>query len=485
MAPCTFTEAPASVSPKSVVSVGDYDPNDMPTPEIKKQPLSRTQVLELSHSEKLCLIIIGQTVYDVTSWQHRHPGGHLTIRALCGKDATDAFNSSHDEFVKTKLLKSFYFADLEPDTKEDKVGIAFRDLTRKFEEAGLFETDYTFYYKKAVVYSMMLGLVIAGVTLSESVWVHALAGIMLGMFWQQIAFLGHDIGHNSVTRDRTTDSYWGLFVGNFLSGISIGWWKRSHNVHHIVTNSCEHDPDIQHLPIFANDEMYLKAPVFSTFFNHYLPLDNTTHFLVKFQHLLYYPVMAFARINLYVQSMTHALGIGAYSVNEVLFRRDLQILTLVGFFAWLTALTMQLPTWTSRIIFFTLAHNVAGILHVQITLSHYYMPVYSGVTYDNPENGFISTQLRHSLDIDCPLWMDWFHGGLQFQVEHHLWPKLPRHSYRTVKPILRAFCKEHGLEYNQACFFDANCALLKKLKETSKSARSFNEIFRDSLNLSG
>ena len=143
MAPCTFTEAPASVSPKSVVGVVDYDKDDMmPTPEMaKRQPLSRAQVLELSDSEKLCLIIIGQTVYDVTRWQHKHPGGHLTIRALCGKDATDAFNSSHDEFVKTKLLKGFYFADLEPDAEEDKVGIAFRDLTQKFEEAGLFETD--------------------------------------------------------------------------------------------------------------------------------------------------------------------------------------------------------------------------------------------------------------------------------------------------------------------------------------------------------
>eukprot|EP00339_Tiarina_fusa_P005170 CAMPEP_0117044088 /NCGR_PEP_ID=MMETSP0472-20121206/30583_1 /TAXON_ID=693140 ORGANISM="Tiarina fusus, Strain LIS" /NCGR_SAMPLE_ID=MMETSP0472 /ASSEMBLY_ACC=CAM_ASM_000603 /LENGTH=478 /DNA_ID=CAMNT_0004755737 /DNA_START=157 /DNA_END=1593 /DNA_ORIENTATION=- len=458
---------------------------EAPLPQKKLQPLTREQVLALSDPDKLCLIIIGQTVYDATRWQHRHPGGHLTIRALCGKDATDAFSSSHDDFVKNKMLKGFYYADLKADAKEDKVGIAFRELTRKFEEAGLYKTNYNFYYKKAVVYSLMFASVVAGVTMSESMWVHAMAGVMLGMFWQQVAFLGHDIGHNSVTRSRTLDSYWGLFVGNFLTGISIGWWKRSHNVHHIVTNSAEHDPDIQHLPIFAPSPIYLKTPIFSTFFEHYLPLDSSAHFLVKFQHFLYYPVMAFARFNLYVQSLTHATGTGAYSINEVLFRRDLQILTLAGFWVWLITLTMQLPTWPSRVLFFLLAHNVAGLLHVQILLSHYYMPIYSGITYDTHENGFVNTQLQHSLDIDCPVWMDWFHGGLQFQVEHHLWPKLPRHSYRTVKPILIAFCKEHGLEYHQETFFKANCNMISHLKETSKSARSFNQIFRDALNLSG
>jgi len=310
---------------------------------------------------------------------------------------------------------------------------------------------------------------------------------MLGIFWQQIAFIGHDLGHNSVTRCRTTDTYLAIVIANLLTGISAGWWKRSHNLHHIVTNSAEHDPDIQHLPIFAADRVYLEKPIYSTFLECYLPFGNSAHFLVKFQHLLYYPVMAFARFNLYAQSMLHATATGPYrsSSNEVFFRRDLQFLTLVGFWTWLIILTMQLPTWTSRIAFFIFSHNIAGILHVQIILSHYYMPVYSGITYDNSENGFIVTQLNHSTDIDCPTWMDWFHGGLQFQVEHHVWPKLPRHNLRTVKPILQAFCKQHGLQYHQATFYQANYLLLRQLKDTAKLTRSFNELFWDSINCSG
>jgi len=207
--------------------------------------------------------------------------------------------------------------------------------------------------------------------------------------------------------------------------------------------------------------------------------------LVRRQHWLYYPVMSVARFNLYAQSLTHALGIGMYTKPETLWRRNLQVLTLLGFWVWLTALTMMLPTWGSRFVFFMLAHNVAGILHVQITLSHFCMPSYSGVTYDNSTNGYVQTQLQGSLNIDCASWMDWFHGGLQFQVEHHLWPRVPRHRLRELKSVLMEFCKEHGLEYHQATFVRANYIMLCKLKEVAASTKNFSELFGDSLNLIG
>jgi delta8-fatty-acid desaturase len=457
------------------------------TKAAKRSALSRAEVLELADPETLCLFIVNDKIYDATKWQNSHPGGNLTIRALCGKDGTDAFMSSHPDYVKDRLLKNFFYGDLKNDEnyKDDEATIAFRELTRKIKDAGLFQTDYTFYYKKAAVFAGMFSLVLAGVLLSDRLSVHALAGIMLGLFWQQTAFVGHDLGHNAVTHNRELDSFWGLFVGNFCSGISMAWWKRSHNVHHIVTNSCEHDPDIQHLPVFAVDKFFLQNKIYSTFFNHVLPLDASAHVLVKFQHYLYYPVMAVARFNLYVQSLTHALGVGMYSRSEKIWRRDLQVPTLIAFWVWLLTLTMQLPNWTSRVVFFLLAHAVAGVLHVQITLSHFSMPAYSGVTYDNCDNGFLQTQLKGSLDVDCPPWMDWFHGGLQFQVIHHLWPKIPRHNLRTIKPMLIAFCKEHDLVYNQATFVKCNQMMLGKLKETAKHTRSFSELFGDSWNMKG
>jgi len=49
------------------------------------------------------------------------------------------------------------------------------------------------------------------------------------------------------THQWKVDNFWGLVVGNLTTGIGMGWWKRSHNVHHVCCNSIEHDPDIQHM----------------------------------------------------------------------------------------------------------------------------------------------------------------------------------------------------------------------------------------------
>jgi len=446
--------------------------------------LTRVQVREQSNADSNLLLIIKGKVYDVTNFQFVHPGGHLTLRALCGKDATESFFANHAPEI-AKRLKAKEIATLVEGDCVDEITSAYRRLTLHMEKAGLFETDYTYYYKLSARIFAMFALVVYMVLNSTDLYVHCLAGVLLGMVWQQAAFIGHDLGHNGITKNRSVDSALGLFFGNFFTGFSIGWWKRSHNVHHIVTNSIEHDPDIQHLPIFAITPKFLESKIFSTWFNNYLALNNVAHVLIKYQHWLYYPVMAFARFNLYVQSLLHACGIGVYSTGEYMWHRNAQIWTLVGFHVWMIALTIQLPTALSRVMFYVLAHNVAGVLHVQITLSHFSMPTYNGVTYDNCANGFIQTQLKTSLDIDCPEWLDWFHGGLQFQTVHHVWPRIPRHNLRKVQKLLISFCEEKHLKYNRMAFYDANVSVLSKLKETSKATKSFNEIFADSFNLIG
>jgi hypothetical protein len=140
-------------------------------------------------------------------------------------------------------------------------------------------------------------------------------------------------------------------------------------VHHVATNSCDYDPDIQHLPVFAVDPVLVTTKLFSTYANMYMPLSDITHVLVKYQHYLYYPVMAFARFNLYIQSINHALRLSFYgTAGDFIWRQNLQIASLAGFWTWLLALTLSLPSWQSRILFFLPAHIVSGILHVQITL---------------------------------------------------------------------------------------------------------------------
>jgi fatty acid desaturase len=446
--------------------------------------LTRKDVLESAHPDTLCLLIIGSDVYDCTRWQYNHPGAPFCIRALCGKDATEPFMGTHTATVM-KSLKHFHYATLE-DSKVDKITESYRELTAVLQEEKMFETDYFWYLKLFAWLASIFASVLAGVLLSDNFAVHCLAGVLLGLFWQQTAFVGHDLGHNGITHNRKYDSRLGLFFGNFCTGVGMGWWKRSHNTHHVCTNVVEDDPDIQHLPIFALHKRFLKAPVFSSFYDRYLPLSAVTHALVKYQHWTYYPVMAFARFNLYAQGILEALRVGAYANDLPKKVQKADLFFLAGFWIWLVSLVLCLPTWKSRIAFFVLAHNVAGLLHVQITLSHFAMPIYCrGDMAEDNCNNFVKEQIATGMDVDCHPWMDWFHGGLQFQVVHHLWPRVPRHNLRKLQTRLIQFCKKHEIRYHRASFFEANRQTIAKLRETAAHTDSLSEIFSDSANLNG
>ncbi len=129
---------------------------------------------------------------------------------------------------------------------------------------------------------------------------------ILGAYFQQTAFLGHDTGHNGVTHNRFWDTMYGILVGPVMTGISIGWWKDSHNTHHSVPNVIQHDPDIQHLPVFAVKPQYFNS-LYSYYHKRVMVFDGPARFLVSYQQYLFYPIMAFARFNLYAQSMIYML----------------------------------------------------------------------------------------------------------------------------------------------------------------------------------
>ena len=105
----------------------------------------------------------------------------------------------------------------------------------------------------------------------------------------------------------------GLVVGNLFTGMSVTWWKHTHETHHVTTNVISYDPDIQHLPVFAVSNKMFKnvigkgAGVFSYYWNRFMPFDSASKFLVSYQHILYLPVMSIARINLHIQSLIFTL----------------------------------------------------------------------------------------------------------------------------------------------------------------------------------
>ena len=90
------------------------------------------------------------------------------------------------------------------------------------------------------------------------------------------------------------------------------------------------------------------------------------------------------------------------------------------------------------------------MIHIQILLSHAYMPRF---TEDEQHRiGWIRYQVLGTQNVDTTWYDGWFHGGLQYQIEHHLFAGVPRHNLPKIKPWVIEFCEKHGLPYQSDPF---------------------------------
>jgi len=340
----------------------------------------------------------------------------------------------------------------------------YRALKQRIFDAGLYDCNYTAYAIEGIRYVLFFGLFYYFLQISQ----FALSGLFLGILWHQLSFTVHDAGHMGITHDFTTDTVIGIVIADFIGGLSLGWWKRSHNVHHIVTNSAEHDPDIQHLPFFAVSHEFF-ASLRSSYHDHVMSFDNpASRWLVARQQYLYYPILCLGRFNLYAQSWIYLLSSQPPAKGPAWWTRWLELAGQAAFVAWFWYGTVYLavPSGWSRFVFVMVSHVATMPLHVQITLSHFAMSTADlGVAESFPQR-----MLRTTMDVECPQWLDFVHGGLQFQAIHHLSPRIPRHNLREAQKLVMAFCRDVGIPYALYGFVDGSKEVIGRLGEVARQA---------------
>ncbi|KAL5984709.1 Delta 8 Fatty Acid Desaturase [Asimina triloba] len=429
---------------------------------MKKQSTRRISTEELrkhNRRDDLWISIQGK-VYDVTKWVKDHPGGEIPLYTLAGHDVTDAFVAHHPGSA-WKHLDAFFIAHLQ-DYRVSDVSKDYRRLVSDFSRLGYFHKKGHGAAFSLAAMALLFSCSLYGVLACHSVFAHFCSGLLMGFLWIQSGWVGHDSGHYQVMANAGFNRLVQIVAGNCLAGISMGWWKRNHNAHHIACNSLDFDPDLQHIPMFAVSSKLFDS-LTSYFYERQMNFDRIARFLVSHQHWTFYPVMCFARINLFAQSIVLLLS------KKRVPGRGLEILGILVFWVWFPLLVSCLPSWGERVMFVVASFSVTGIQHVQFCLNHFSTTVYVGPPTGND---WFEKQTMGTLDICCPSWMDWFHGGLQFQVEHHLFPRLPRCHFRKVVPLVRDLCKKHNLPYTNLSFWDANVQTILTLRTAALQARN-------------
>lgn len=377
-------------------------------------------------------------------------------------DPQDLAENYDNELVRRDLSS---LPSLDADTQE-WLSREYNKMHQEIIEAGLYQCNYMRYFKEflriSVLFCISFYLLFRR---DQKFW----SAIFMGAAWQQLVFIAHDAGHISITHNYQIDNIIGMIIASWVGGLSLGWWKRNHNVHHLVTNDPIHDPDIQHLPFFAVSTR-LFHNIYSTYYEKFLWFDKVAQKMVPIQRFLYYPILAFGRFNLYRLSWVHVLFGQGPRRGKAAWFRYFELAGLIFFNYWFFYLIVgcSLRTGKERFQYVMVSHITTMLVHVQITLSHFAMSTSDlGVS-----EGFPMRQLRTSMDVDCARWLDFLHGGLQFQVVHHLFPRLPRHNLRDAQVYVIKFCEKVGLTYSIYGFKKGNDVVLGKLEEIAQQAKT-------------
>ncbi|MCJ1288212.1 hypothetical protein MMC26_007567 [Xylographa opegraphella] len=401
----------------------------------------------------------------------------LTGRPLIKDQTRDAFTLQTMQDELQRDLENYPSLDA---VTQRNITEKYQALHQRVKDEGYYDCRYIEYGKEFVRYTLLFVLFLVCL---RAEW-YMTSAVFLALFWQQTMFTAHDAGHRGITHNFVIDTLVGLFIADFCCGLSLGWWKSSHNVHHLVTNSPvsfniaqhrrpdfgtnpsqEHDPDIQNCPMFVTGPTFFKS-VRSSYYDFTFAWTAAADFLVRYQQYTYYPTMFIARFNLYLLSWLHLLSPRSQNLGSASWTRSAEIGFMLCYwylFGYLL-LWRSIPTWTLRVAFVLVSHVLTFPLHVQITLSHW---ATSTADLGDAES-FPQRQLRTTMDVDCPTWLDFVHGGLQFQAVHHLFPRVPRHNLRKLQTLVKQFCTETGIEYKILGFVDGNKEVLSRLGEVGK-----------------
>ncbi|KAL2621894.1 hypothetical protein R1flu_002099 [Riccia fluitans] len=367
------------------------------------------------NSPRDCWIVINDKVYDVSTFAEKHPGGPI-IFTQAGRDATDPFRLFHTAKA-WQQLQEFQIGELYNAEPVSELLKDYRELRSVLMRSQMFRSSKVYYIYKGLSNFAILAASLAVLNWSTSFWAILLSSCLIGLYWQQCGWLAHDFVHNQVTENRSFNSYvGGLFWGNLAQGFSLGWWKTKHNVHHAVTNECDEkynpiDPDIDTLPLLAWSEDILASVD-----------DPFIRSIISKQHLLFFPLLFLARISWMYSSWAH---VSTFEMPKSLRLAERTCL-LIHYATTLGIAFYFLPV-PQALCWLLLAELFSGIgLSTIFVVSHNGMEM-----YNNPRD-FVTAQLSSTRNIKNQFFYDWFSGGLNWQIEHHLFPTLPRHNLHKL-----------------------------------------------------
>ena len=322
-------------------------------------------------------------------------------------------------------------------------------LKRRIQDAGLLDKRPEYYFLSIATNLLLFAGCLLVLLVVRNVWLQALTAVVLGIVSGQLGFQLHDSGHRQMFVSAGKNALVGLITADLLLGMSYGWWVHKHNLHHGNPNDVDLDPDIK-----------VGAIAYSA--EHANARRGLGRLVAMYQAYLFFPLTT-----LLAWSM-HATGLSYLIKGPSRYRRLEFVLLSVHAVIYVVALLYFLGPWSALLV--VVIHKGVGGAYLASVFApnHKGMPQTDGTT----EWDFVRVQVLTARNIRSHPVTDLWYGSLNYQIEHHLFPNMPRLNMRLAQPIVREFCRERGIDYHETSFFESYRELLGFLNEIGAPLRA-------------
>ncbi len=323
-----------------------------------------------------------------------------------------------------------------------RAGSDFAELSRRINAAGLLQRRPAYY---AVRLALVSAALVAGwsafFVIGASWWTLAVAAFLAVVF-AQTALLAHDLAHRQVFRTNRPSARAGLIAGNLAIGMSYGYWMTKHTKHHANPNHDDLDPDVgPGLLVWSREAARGRG------------------FLTRYQAFFFLPLLTLLGISLKWDSIK-ALR------NGTVKGRGLESALLALHLVAYASVLFTVLTPVQAVAFFVVHHALFGI-YLGLTFA----PNHKGMPHPDGTEDFLRKQVLTSRNVRGGRLVEAVLGGLNHQIEHHLFPAMPTPNLRRAQPIVRAYCAEIGVPYEVTSLTDSYAQAFRHLHEVGADLR--------------
>jgi fatty acid desaturase len=307
-------------------------------------------------------------------------------------------------------------------------------------EAGLMERRRGYYAALIGITAAVFLLATAGfVVLGDSWWSLALAPVFAVLF-THFGFIGHDAGHGQILSGARGNNVLGYLHGNLLIGLGYGWWTDKHTAHHANPNHEDKDPDVQ-----------IGALAFST--DQARGRRGVAAFSVRHQAVLFFPLLLLEGLSLHVSAIQSV-------VRNTVKNRGLEVVLLALHAVLYLGTVFAVLSPVKAVVFVLVHQGLFGLyLGCSFAPNHKGMPIVSARDQLDP----VRRQVLTSRNIRGGVLVDQVLGGLNYQIEHHLFVRMPRPNLRHAQPLVAEFCARQGINYAETGLLDSYAQTLRHL----------------------